>query len=297
MESQFPEKSFIEKIAQILMAEGDIETAKSLEKQLKGQPSREMTKEEVSLYKLNKSNVVKAFGFGNFERAVEFQSVAFGLAQRAFGAEHVKTLKDSCKLGDCHFRNRSYQIALDLYYRTLRISTTKFGEQHQFTNRVKKNINECTEAVRAAKSLKNLEQHINSVFRMSTPIAPLEKSARIDRLEVICEKLVNRGRHSRAFTLYKELTGLCLDKAHHNDEKMIQNIMKYANFFTAFGYIADSEETYKSLVKIMNRQNQMGDNTNALKIVISNWANCLSQIGHSRSALESQGLASKLAMS
>ena len=27
MESQFPEKSFIEKIAQILMAEGDIETA------------------------------------------------------------------------------------------------------------------------------------------------------------------------------------------------------------------------------------------------------------------------------
>ena len=31
MESQFPEKSFIEKIAQILMTEGDIETAKSLE--------------------------------------------------------------------------------------------------------------------------------------------------------------------------------------------------------------------------------------------------------------------------
>ncbi len=297
MDSQFPEKSFIEKIAQILMAEGDIETAKSLEKQLKGQPSREMTEEEVSLYKLNKSNVRKAFGFGDFERAVEFQSVALGVAQRAFGAEHVKTLKDSCKLGDCHFRNGSYQIALDLYYRTLRISTTKFGEQHQFTNRVKKNINECTEAVRAAKSLKNLEQHINSLFRMSTPMAPLEKSVRIDRLEVICEKLVNRGRHSRARTLYKELTSLCLDKAHHNDEKMIESIIKYANFFAAFGYIADAEKTYKSLVKIMNRQNQMGDKTNTLKILINDWANCLSQMGHTRSALESQKLANKLVIS
>lgn len=297
MDSQFSGKSYIEKIAQILTAEGDVETAKSLEKQLKEQPSREMTEEEVSLYKLYKSNVLKAFGFGDFERAVEFQSVALGLAQRAFGAEHVKTLKDSCKLGDCHFRNGSYQIALDLYYRTLRISTTKFGEQHQFTNRVKKNINESTAALRGSKSLKNLEQYMNSVFRMSTPISPLEKSVRIDRLEVICEKLVNRGRHDRAFTLYKELTSLCLDKEHTNDEKIIENIMKYGNFFAAFGYIAEAEKTYKSLVKIMNRQNQMEDKTNTLKIVISDWANCLSQMGHSRSALESQELANKLVIS
>ena len=294
MESQFPEKSFIEKIAQILMAEGDIETAKSLEKQLKGQPSREMTEEEVALYKLNKSNIRKALGFGDFERAVEFQSTALGLSQRAFGAEHVKTLKDSCELGNCHFRNGSYQNALDLYYRTLRVSTTKFGEQHQFTNRIKKNINECNAAVRAAKSLRNLEQQLNSVFRISTPIAPIEKGVRIERLEVICEKLVNRGRHDRAFTLYKELTSLCVDKAHANDEKIIVKIMKYGNFFAAFGYIADAEKTYKSLVKIMNRQNQMGDKSNTLKIVISDWANCLSQMGHSQSAIESQELANKL---
>ena len=43
MENILPVKSYIERIAEILMQEGDIETAKALKNQIKMHQSREMT--------------------------------------------------------------------------------------------------------------------------------------------------------------------------------------------------------------------------------------------------------------
>lgn len=67
MENKFPGRSYIEKIAEILMEEGDVETAKALKQQAVVTQSREMTEEEVELYEINKSNVRKAIGLGDLE--------------------------------------------------------------------------------------------------------------------------------------------------------------------------------------------------------------------------------------
>lgn len=294
MENKFPGRSYIEKIAEILMEEGDVETAKALKQQAVVTQSREMTEEEVELYEINKSNVRKAIGLGDFERAVDFQNVALGLAQRAFGAEHMETLKDMCELGECHFRNGAYKEAKDLYYRTLRISSTKFGALHPFSNRVKKNIRKCADAVRRANGLSNLEQHINSILRISAPAARNESYARIERLETIGKKLVIRQQLSRASKIYKTWISLSLEKAHPDDENAIENITKYADFLVAYGDLAEAESTYKSVVQIRNRQNQTGDKRSELKVAVTDWANCLSLMGHSQSARETQELADKL---
>lgn len=297
MENKFPGKSYIEKIAELLMEEGDFETAKALKQQAEFHQSREMTEEELELYEINKSNVRKAIGFGDFERAVDFQGVALGLAQRAFGAEHMETLKDMCELGECHFRNGAYKEAQDLYYRSLRISSTKFGALHPFSNRVKKNIRKCADAVRRTNGLNNLEQHISNVFRMNAPTAPHEKEARIERLEVIGERLVTRGQMDRALKVYKSWISLSLEKASPDDEKAIESITKYADFLVAYGDLAEAETTYKSVVQVRNRQNQMGEKTAELKVAVNDWAHCLSLMGHSQSAHETKELAKKLSVS
>lgn len=297
MENIFPGKSYIERIAEILMQEGDIETAKALKNQIKMHQSREMTEEETTLYELNKSNARKAIGYGDYERAVEFQSVALGLAQRAFGAEHMETLKNMCELGKCHFRNGAYKNAQDIYYRSLRISSTRFGVLHPFSNRIKKNIRKCTDAIRRSDGLSNLEKYINSVFCMNAPSAPLEHIVRIERLESLGEKLVGRGQLERAINIFKELISLALETDQPDDEKAIQNISKYAGFLAAYGDLGEAEKTFKSVVQVRNRQNQMGKKNNELKSAIGDWAKCLSRMGCSQSARETQVLAEKIANS
>jgi tetratricopeptide (TPR) repeat protein len=297
MENKFPGKSYIEKIAELLMEEGDFETAKALKQQAEVHQSREMTEEELELYEINKSNVRKAIGFGDFERAVDFQGVALGLAQRAFGAEHMETLKDMCELGECHFRNGAYKEAQDLYYRTLRVSSTKFGALHPFSNRVKKNIRKCADAVRRSNGLSNLEQHISKVFRMHTPTALHEKEARIERLAVIGERLVARGKMDRALKVYKSWMTLSLENTNPDDEKTTESITKYADFLVAYGDLAQAETTYKKVVQVRNRQNHMGEKTSELKVAVNDWAHCLSLMGHLQSARETQELAKKISIS
>ncbi len=297
MESKFPGKSYIEKIAEILMDEGDIETAKILKQQVEVHQTREMTEEEAELYEINKSNARKAIGFGDFEHAVEFQSVALGLAQRAFGAEHMETLKDMCELGECYYRNGEYKNAQDLYYRSLRISSTKFGALHPFSNRVKKNIRKCVDAVRRANGLNNLAQHVNSVFRISKPTTPLENLVRIERLEAIGKKLINRGQLERALKVYKTWISLCLEKANPDDENTIENMTKYADALLACGNLAEAETIYKSVVRVRNQQNLADEKTAELKIAISDWAKCLSLMGHSQSARETHKLSEKISKS
>jgi len=297
MESKFPGKSYIEKIAEILMEEGDTETAKSLKHQLEVHQSREMTEEEAELYEINKSNVRKAIGFGDFERAVEFQNVALGLAQRAFGAEHMETLKDMCELGECHYRNGEYKNAQDLYYRSLRISSTKFGALHPFSNRVKKNIRKCADAVQRANGLNNLEQHINSVFRMSKPTISFENLVHIERLETIGKKLINRGQLGRALKVYKAWISLCLEKANTDDDEAIESMTKYADALLACENLAEAETVYKNVVLVRNQQNLVGEKAPELKIAISDWAKCLSLMGHSQSARETHKLSEKISKS
>lgn len=297
MENKFTGKSYIEKIAEILIREGDIETAKALKNQIALHQSREMTEEEADLYELNKSNVRKAIGYGDYERAVEFQSVALGLVQRVFGAEHMETLKNMCELGECHFRNGAYKNAEDIYYRSLRISLTRFGVLHPFSNRVKKSICECTDAIRKSDSLSNLEKHINNVFRMSTPSALLKHIVKIERLESLGEKLVSRGQLGRAINIFKKLISLSFETAHPDDENTIQNISRYAGFLVAYGELGEAEKAYKSVVQLRNRQNQMGEKNTELRSAISDWAKCLSWMGCSQSARETQVLAEKIANS
>jgi tetratricopeptide (TPR) repeat protein len=294
MDNKFPDKSYIEKIAEILMQEGDIETAKALKNQIDLQQSREMTEEEADLYELNKSNVRKAIGYGDYERAVEFQSVALGLVQRAFGAEHMETLKNMCELGKCHFRNGAYKNAQDIYYRSLRISSIRFGVLHPFSNRIKKNIRKCTDAIRRSDGLSNLEKYINSVFCMNAPSAPLEHIVRIERLESLGEKLVGRGQLGRAINIFKELISLTLETDQPDDEKAIQNISKYAGFLAAYGDLGEAEKTFKIVVQVRNRQNQIGKKNNELKSAIGDWAKCLSLMGRTQSARETQVLAEKI---
>lgn len=294
MESKLPGKSYIEKMAEIFMDEGDIETARILQKQVAVHQSREMTEEEAELYETNKSNVRKAIGYGDFQRAIEFQSVALGLAQRAFGNEHMETLKEMCALGDCHYRNGEYKKAQDLYYRSLRISTTKFGALHPFSNRVKKNISKCVDAVRRKNGLNNLEKHINSVFRMSQPTIPFENLVRIDRLESIGQKLISRGQSERALRVYKAWISLCLGNANPDDEKAIESRAKYADVLLACGNLAEAETIYKSVVQVRNQQNLAGEKSSELKVAINDWAKCLSAMGHLHSARETHKLSERI---
>jgi tetratricopeptide (TPR) repeat protein len=290
MESNLPGQSYIEKITQIFREEGDVETANALEQQVAVHLPREMTEAESALYKVNKSNARKAIGFGDFERAVEFQMVALGLTQKAFGSYQMKTLKEICELGECHFRNGAYTNALDLYHQALRFSSKEFGELNPFVKRVKKNIRQCADAVRRANSLKNLEKHMNSLFRDALP----ESSVRIDRMEAIGEKLVSRGKHIRALKVYKALISISLEMSHIEDEKIIKNVMKCAEFLVSYGDLSEAETAYKSVVKLINRQNQMGDKNAMLKIAIYDWAKCLFLLAQSRSAIGSQELAIKI---
>jgi tetratricopeptide (TPR) repeat protein len=294
VEKKFPGNSYIEKIAEILMKEGDIETSKRLQKQIETQPSRDMTEEEAELYEIKKTKARKFIELGDFERAVDSQRVALELIQRAFGPEHIGTLKDMCELGEHHFRNGEYKEAKNLYDRSLQISITKFGELHPFSNRVKKNIRKCVDAVRRANGVSNLEQHINNVFRMNAAAEPHENDARIDRLETIGDQLVTRGKMSLALKIYKSLISLTLEKVYLEDEKSIQNIKKYADFLAAYGNLAEAETTYKSVVRVRNRQNQLGERAAELKSAISDWAHCLALMGHSRSAKNIQELANKI---
>lgn len=290
MESNLPGQSYIEKITQIFRAEGDVETANALEQQIVAQTPREMTEDEAALYKINKSNVRKAIGFGDFERAVEFQTVALGLAQRAFGSYQMKTLKEVCELGECHFRNGAYTYALDLYHQALSFSAKEIGEMSPFAKRIKKNIRQCTDAVRRANSLRNLENHMNGLFRNAVP----ESNERIDRMDAIGEKLVSRGKHTQALKVYKALISISLEMSHIKDEKIIINVMKYANFLTSHGDLSEAEAACRRVVKLINSQNQMGDKTATLKIALDDWAKCLSLMAQSRSAIGSQELAKKL---
>jgi tetratricopeptide (TPR) repeat protein len=290
MESNLPGQSYIEKITQIFREEGDVETANALEQQIVAQTPREMTEDEAALYKINKSNVRKAIGFGDFERAVEFQTVALGLAQRAFGSYQMKTLKEVCELGECHFRNGAYTNGLDLYHQALRFSAKEIGEMSPFVKRIKKKIRQCTDAVRRTNSLRNLESHMNGLFRDAVP----ESNERIDRMEAIGEKLVSREKHTQALKVYKTLISISLEMSHIEDEKIIKNVMKYANFLTSHGNLSEAEAAYKGVVKLINSQNQMGDKTATLKIALDDWAKCLSLMAQSRSAIGSQELVKKL---
>jgi len=290
MESKLPGHSYIEKITQIFREEGDVETANALEQQVAVQTPREMTQDEAALYKINKSNLRKAIGFGDFERAVEFQTVALGLAQRAFGSYQMKTLKEVCQLGECHFRNGAYTNALDLYHQALRFSAKETGEMSSFLKRVKKNIRQCTDAVRRANNLRNLENHMNALLRNAVP----EGSERISRMEAIGEKLFSRGKHSRALKIYKALIGIYHEMSHIEDEKIITNLMKYASFVATHGWLSEAETAYRGVVKFINIQNQTGDKNAMLKIALDDWAKCLCSMAQSRSAKGSQELAKKL---
>lgn len=87
-------KSYIEKMTQLFLLEGDIETANALRQQLVEFRPREMTDEEVVRYKAHKSNLRKAIGYGDLERAVEFQEQALAIKKKSYGIENIETLKD-----------------------------------------------------------------------------------------------------------------------------------------------------------------------------------------------------------
>jgi tetratricopeptide (TPR) repeat protein len=209
----------------------------------------------------------------------------------------METLKDMCELGECHFRNGAFKNAKDIYYRTMRISSTKFGALHPFSIRVQKNIHKCTEAVIRSDGLSNLEKHINSFFRMSSPSEPIEQIVRIDRLESLGEKLITRGKFGRAISIFKSLISLTLATALQDDEKAIQNISKYAGYLAGYGDLGEAEKTYRCVVQVRNRQNQTGDKNTELESAISDWAECLSQMGRTQSARETQELAEKISNS
>jgi tetratricopeptide (TPR) repeat protein len=202
----------------------------------------------------------------------------------------MKTLKEVCQLGECHFRNGAYTNALDLYHQALRFSAKETGEMSSFLKRVKKNIRQCTDAVRRANNLRNLENHMNALFRNAVP----EGSERISRMEAIGEKLFSRGKHSRALKIYKALIGIYLEMSHIEDEKIITNLMKYASFVATHGCLSEAETAYRGVVKFINIQNQTGDKNAMLKIALDDWAKCLCSMAQSRSAKGSQELAKKL---
>lgn len=159
-------KSYIEKMAQLFLLEGDIETANALRQQLVEFRPREMTDEEVVRYKAHKSNLRKAIGYGDLERAVEFQEQALAIKKKSYGIENIETLKDIGELGECFYRIGAFSKAHDQYAKAFRVSLTMHGKVHPFSVSMKEKLEKCAQASSRLASMRNLEECVNRVFRM-----------------------------------------------------------------------------------------------------------------------------------
>jgi tetratricopeptide (TPR) repeat protein len=294
LNSKFPGKSYLEKITQIFLEEGDSDTANALQQQAHALQSREMTDEESDTFQLNKTKVRQALSFGDLDKAIEFQTIALNVMEAAYGPQHLETLTNMCDLGECHMRQGALLQAREYFYRALRIASTEFGLVHPFAIRVKKSLRKCEEAERRASSMTYLEKQIDGLFRMSSAIPSLEALMRIERLEKIGDKLFCKGQMDRALKIYKEWLKLSLQGIPSEDESAIESVTKYANFLIACGDHKAAELHFKTIVQIRNGQNELGEVAIELKKALMDWAMCLSRMGYEISAFETEMLAETL---
>jgi tetratricopeptide (TPR) repeat protein len=275
--------TYFEKMAELLMLEGDVETAKAMQHLAKARvnkiPSQYKNKSKRLIDKAN-----RAIEYGDFERATLFLQELYQLAFDQVGPDHMTTLEHMLSLAQCLREERKLDQALDLFSKASQIAMTNLGETHVLTRQASEGAKNCKDAIRQDRGFSILSNKFD-LFMDSAPVfVNILSINRINHLKKVADKLLNRNKQKLARSFFKAWFEANIEQYGNCELNYIEELTDYAKSLYQSGNKEEAFECYRQLVRATAMRSSQGSSACDMNTVLQDFADYLNVIGQKISA-------------
>jgi len=277
------DETYIEKMAKLLMIEGDIETANALNNQAKNRERESSVLDKHGVQKLRRKAKV-AFEYGDFESAAVFYQELYKIASSHSGPEHVSTLEFLLRFAQCLRHERLLESALSYFSLANRIALTNLDKSHFLTKQASQGVNACKDAIQQARGFKILANKFNVLKGKDHVIDEVMTVKRIHRAKDVATKLAIRKKTKWALLFFRACFDACIEQYRLGDLNEIAELMEYAKCLHQFADCEEVFESYRKLVRVTTKRRSDSADAGDLKAVLREFAVHLNEHGQHKSA-------------
>ena len=268
--------TYVAKLCSLLNQEGDIQTAQAMISGMAAFSASKLSENETQKWILHKENASKAEHYQDWTNAVAFQRDVLVHTRAACGLIHFETLEAMFKL--CYYLRKMGAVneAMDTLQRLLRIVRTHLGSEHQLHAQALTEILLNQQSVARAQGFANLSHYFDpacaSGEQTNQPIVSKNAGGREFR---IIEKLLDRGRSVWAAAVFRSWVSDGMPESLVNEDSVVEQLKKLSNHFLLSQDYISAEISLRSLVRISNLRNLLGNKGADLRSALMAWASCL----------------------
>ena len=275
--------TYIEKMAKLLMAEGDIETANALRNQAKDREHKSTTLDKFGIQKLRRKARI-AYEYGDFESAAVFYQELYETASLQAGPEHVSTLEFMLRYAQCLRHERHLESALGYYRQATRIALTNLDKSHFLTRQASEGVKACQDAIQQARGFKILVNNFDTLKGKVGALDEVMNVKRIHRTKDLATKLANRKKTKWARSFFRAWFDAYIEHYRLGELNEIAELIDYAKCLHQFADREEVFETYRKLVRVTTKRRSDGADAGDLKAVLRELAVHLDDNGQHKSA-------------